>query len=410
MERVNIGLIGVGGYGRVHRQAIRAAEEHGLARLAAAVILPGLEPETENELRARGVLIYRSHQEMLARAPREAEGGLELVGVPCGIGEHAPLSIAALRAGFHVLCEKPAAGNLADALEMQRAARQARKIMAIGYQNMYTPPLRRIKELTLEGRRGGRLGRLLEAKSSSLWPRDSAYYGRNAWAGRLAVGGRPIYDSPAQNATAHYLQDLLYVAGPDEASSATPVRLYGENYRAKDIESADTQFLRISTREGPTLTYMVTHACTEMRGPVTEFSYEGGAIRWWTERGLGVMELRYGAPGGAAAAAPVAERVDSGPRDAHELPYEGVIQAIRGGPPPKATIDNCLQHTACIDALFSRCELVAIPREHTRTETGATVVTHLPGIDELMQRMYDRKQSFHEAGAPWARAGREVEL
>src|SRR5690606_35584330 len=137
--------------------------------------------------------------------------------------------------GFHVLCEKPAAGNHGEALEMQRAARETGKILAIGYQNMYTPTVRRIKELTLEGRRGGALGRLLTATCSARWPRGASYYGRNAWAGRLAVSGREIFDSPVQNALAHYLQDMLFIAGPDARTCATPVRLYGENYRAKSI-------------------------------------------------------------------------------------------------------------------------------------------------------------------------------
>ena len=401
MERVNIGLIGVGGFGGVHRQAIRSAEDKGLARLVAAVILPGLEVEVEKELRARGVLVYRSHEEMLARAPREAEGGLELVGVPCGIDQHAPLSIAALRAGFHVLCEKPAAGNLAEALAMQRTARETGRILAIGYQDMYTPVTQRIKQLTLEGRRGGTLGRLLSAKGYALWPRDSGYYGRNAWAGRLSVGGRAIYDSPIQNATAHYLQDLLYVAGPDSASSATPIRLYGENYRAKSIESADTQFVRIRTREGPVLSFMVTHACTVNAGPVAEFTYERGVVRWGMDNGKGRAEVR-----GAGAV----ETLDNGALDAHDLPYLGVIRAIRDGGQPAATIDNCIQHTMCVDALFGRCELVQVAPEHTATETGDTTVTHLPGIEALMERMYERGQSYYEAGAPWARPGKEIDL
>jgi predicted dehydrogenase len=375
----------------------------------AAVILPGLDPESEKELRARGVLIYRSHEEMFARAPREAPGGLELVGVPCGIEAHAPLSIAALRAGFHVLCEKPAAGNHGDALEMQRVARETGRILGIGYQNMYSRPIQRIKELTLEGRNGGPLGRLVKAKSYALWPRDSVYYGRNAWAGKLVSGGRPIYDSPIQNATAHYFQDLLYVAGPDAVSSATPVRLYGENYRAKEIASADTQFVRVQTREGPVLLFMVTHACTVMRGPATEYIYERGVIRWSSEGTKGPTEVRVGSDP-RVSEPPVVETLENEDTELHNLPYLGLIKAIRSGGQPIATIHNCIQHTACVQALFTRCDLVPIPAEHLRTERGQTVVTHIPGIDELMKGMFDREQSYHEAGAPWARPGKEIDL
>jgi len=45
---------------------------------------------------------------------------------------------------------------------------------------------------------------------------------------------------------------MLYVAGPDRHGSAEPDEVYGENYRAKDIESSDTQHLRVTTTGGVT--------------------------------------------------------------------------------------------------------------------------------------------------------------
>lgn len=401
---VAIGLIGVGGYGGVHRQVIRRAQERGLARLVAAVILPGLDAGAERDLRDEGVLIYRSHEEMFARAPQEAEGGMELVGVPCGIGQHAPLSIAALRAGFHVLCEKPAAGNLREALEMRRVAQETGKLLAIGYQNMYTPTMRRIKELTLEGRRGGALGRLLRATFSARWPRGAAYYGRNAWAGRLAVEGRDIFDSPVQNALAHYLQDMLFVAGPDERSSATPVHLYAENYRAKSIESADTQFLRIRTLEGPILVFMATHACSVTQDPIAVYVYERGTITWRNVGGMGRIEVRDGPDGR------VTETLDNGPHDIKELPYLAVVRALREGGRPIATIENCHQHTLCVERMFKACGVASIPGEHTNTGPAATADTHILGIDSLMDRMLAHELSFFEAGAPWASPGKDIDL
>jgi len=401
---VTIGLIGVGGYGRAHLQAIRIAEDRGIARLVAAVILPGLEEETERDLRSRGVLIYRSHEDMLARAPREADGGMELVGVPCGSGQHAPLSITALRAGYHVLCEKPAAGNHREALEMQRAARETGKILAIGYQNMYTPTVRRIKELTLEGRRGGVLGGLLQAPCSARWPRDAAYYGRNAWAGRLAVDGREIFDSPAQNALAHYLQDMLFVAGPDARSCASPVRLYGENYRAKNIESADTQFLRIRTREGPPITFMATHACDVAQDPIIEYVYERGTISWRSRADTARIEVRDAADGR------MIETLDNGPDDEHALPYLAVIRAIREGGTPITTIDNCVQHSLCVDRLFRGCGVTPIAPRFTSTDHAATADTSITGIARLMDTMFVEGRSFFEAGAPWAVPGKDIDL
>ena len=56
------------------------------------------------ELVSDGVAVYPSRRHM----PADCSGQIDLVGVPCGIDQHAPLSIDCLEAGCHVLCEKPA--------------------------------------------------------------------------------------------------------------------------------------------------------------------------------------------------------------------------------------------------------------------------------------------------------------
>ena len=402
MERVGIGIIGVGGFGRTHLRAVEYAQSNGLAELRAAVILPGLEQETEARMRGEGVVIYRSHEEML----REAGGEIELVGVPCGIDQHEPLSVAALEAGYHVLCEKPAAGDRAQALSMQRASHRAGKSLAIGYQNIYSPTIQRIKEIALSGS----LGRLVRAKTMVLWPRPASYYRRNGWAGRLRVNGRAIYDSPVQNATAHYLENMLYVAGSSRQAAARPVKLYGENYRVKEIESADTQFLRIDTLEGPLLTFMTSHATVETRSPRTEYTFEKGRILWSADGG-GRMEVFRGSPESAEPE----ESLDNGEVDIHHLPYLDTVQAIRQGREPLCTIDNAMAHTMCVDALFTRCDLVQVDESFAKTrrpfsDTDDSSITWLPGIDELMERMYGEEKSYYETGAPWAKPGKEVSV
>ena len=50
---------------------------------------------------------------------------------------HAPVSIAAMKAGKHVMCEKPMAKTYAEAKEMVKTAKETGKILTIGYQNRY---------------------------------------------------------------------------------------------------------------------------------------------------------------------------------------------------------------------------------------------------------------------------------
>ncbi len=67
---------------------------------------------------------------------------------------HAPISIACLNAGKHVLCEKPAALNLQEAKQMQEAAQRNNRILNIGVVNRYNTSVNYIKEMIDSGELG----------------------------------------------------------------------------------------------------------------------------------------------------------------------------------------------------------------------------------------------------------------
>lgn len=69
-------------------------------------------------------------------------------------GFHAEISIAALKAGKHVLCEKPAAMNYAEASKMKQAADEYNKILNIGVVNRFNTAVNKVKQLVDEGELG----------------------------------------------------------------------------------------------------------------------------------------------------------------------------------------------------------------------------------------------------------------
>ncbi len=85
---------------------------------------------------------YTSYQEMLVQHP---EADMVLVCTPNGL--HADQSIAALKAGFHVLCEKPMALNLANAKKMVSVAQKAGKHLMVVKQNRFNPAVAALKKL-----------------------------------------------------------------------------------------------------------------------------------------------------------------------------------------------------------------------------------------------------------------------
>lgn len=117
-----------------------------------------------------------------------AEGEFDAVYVASPVVFHAEQTMAALRAGKHVLCEKPVAMNLAEAESMVVAATQAKRLFGVAYYRSLYAKLARAKELIAEGVIGkpvfaeGVYHGWLESEERG-WLRDPAM-----------AGGGPLYD------------------------------------------------------------------------------------------------------------------------------------------------------------------------------------------------------------------------
>ena len=118
--------------------------------------------------------------EMLAN---EKEVCVVAVCTPNGL--HATHSIKALKAGFHVLCEKPMANNVNDCGEMIKAAERANKRLFAIKQNRFNPPVAAVKEAIDKGI----LGKIYSIQLSCFWNRNEDYYA-NSWKGTADLGRR----------------------------------------------------------------------------------------------------------------------------------------------------------------------------------------------------------------------------
>lgn len=80
-----------------------------------------------------------------------AEHAFDLVCIATPTIYHAPMAIAALKAGAHVLCEKPMAMNQDESLAMLETAESLNKIHIIGHELRFNPNRKKIKELIESG-------------------------------------------------------------------------------------------------------------------------------------------------------------------------------------------------------------------------------------------------------------------
>ncbi len=392
MKKINIGIIGVSGFARAHLDAFEVTAGMGLSELKAAVILDSVkarDAETEAALRQKGVAIYRTAAEMFAGE----KDRIDLTAIPTGIAFHAPLSIQALEAGYHVYCEKPAAGTVAETEAMRAAVRQSEKQLIIGYQNLFTESVGHIKKTVLSGE----LGRLLAAKTMVLWPRSSTYYARNHWAGRIAVKGQKIYDSPAHNAASHFLMNMLYCAGPSSGCSLTPVEVYAENFRAQNIESADTQYIRVTGGgEGPVIFMYATHACETSCIPITHYRFEYGRVEWNGNGETVVFDRQDN----------VLRRVSNSEGHIHHLCFISAFRALLAGETPISTISNTWQQVAVINQAFEENGPVQqVTANHVKDviDTNGAVNATIVGLEKDMRQAFEAEKGFREAGLVWAR-------
>jgi len=128
--------------------------------------------------------IYTSLEDALASPDIDA------VYVASPVYLHAPQTIAALRAGKHVLCEKPVALNFAEAQTMTAAAAETRRTLGIAYYRRTYPKIQRAKQLIEQGA----IGRPVQAYLSAHdWFNDEAK--NRSWILDPALsGGGPLYD------------------------------------------------------------------------------------------------------------------------------------------------------------------------------------------------------------------------
>ena len=383
----NAAIIGVSGFGGVHYQDF--VREHAAGRIrpvGATVINQEEEPEKCAWLRNVGCPLYTDYREML----RDLAGKIDICFIPTGIALHTPMTVAALEAGANVYVEKPIAPTVADVDKMREASRRAGRFVAVGYQTMYQPETRRIKEMLLSGK----IGQVKILKSYGLWPRDVVYYHRNNWVGKIGTRENPILDSPYTNALAHYLNLLCFYAGEQFDSTGTPDAIRGAMYRANPIESCDTADLEITTREGKTILFYVTHCSVRNDTPYSAIIGENGSIEYTTSKTT--IRQRSGE---------IVEEFDSTPANLMRVHiYDALEKRLKAPSAFICTPEIAMCHTRVCNAAFDSIPVTAVPENAFRfaqTPAGSEYRI-INGIDEAIERAYAENRLIDSRDFPWA--------
>jgi predicted dehydrogenase len=170
---VRIGVVGVGGIGRVHARLVAAEPDCVLVAVADPT------PESAEFAAELGVARYPDHESLLAG---ERLDGV-VVAVPTAL--HALVGHACIAAGVHMLIEKPITDDVAAGIELVAAAEASGVRILVGHHRRFDPAVERARAIV----RSGDLGRLVLV--SAAWAaRKPDDYWEAAW--RSAPGGGPI--------------------------------------------------------------------------------------------------------------------------------------------------------------------------------------------------------------------------
>jgi len=392
---VRIGIIGIGGFAENHWHALEEVQRSGACQIvAAAVIDPENHTARLEELRGRGTGVYTSAAEMFDAM----RGGMDAVAIPTPIHTHAELMIAAVRSGYHVFLEKPPAATIQEVDEMIAAARQAGRICAVGFQELFASSIALLKLRIAEGA----LGAIEQITCVAGWIRRQDYYDRADWAGRARLGSAWVLDGTVNNPLSHYIVNMLHLATPDRHRLAAPAAVRAELYAAHDITGEDTSAVEVLTAEGPRC-YFLTTLCADEQFDV-ELSIRAANAIAYQSRGRVCIRYNDG-------------RIEEPAVDdtrVHVEKFENFIAAVQANDSNllRCSLEMARPHTLVVNGAFESARMVRrIGPEFIRTAgEGAAAKTIIEGIDAAIPQAASECRLFSDLDLPWARRTETFDL
>lgn len=334
-SRLRVGIIGLG-IGRSHIEGWRQHPQVDVVAIA----------DTDAaRLQAVGNEFGIAQRHTDAQTMLDA-GGLDVVSVCTPNAFHHGLSLAALEAGCHVLCEKPMAMNAAQGREMLEASRAAGKRLMINFSYRFSAASRALKAQVDAGLFGDfYFGR-------SVWHRRRGMPGFGGWFGTKALaGGGPLIDLGV-----HRLDLALWLMGyprPTWVMGATydPIAREiadraGKHYDVEDLACGMVRF-----DNGATLVLEASWAANIQQAELMETRLLGtraGLLQRNLNEGYQFEAQVYTEINGAPV--DIALRAPTGTAQSAMHDY---AQAILGGTPHPATAEEGLIVMQILDAIYA---------------------------------------------------------
>ena len=203
MEKVKIGIVGCGGI--ANNKHLPAIKKNGNFEIIAFCdVVKERAEEAKIKYGTENSRVYTDYTELLK------EEDLSAVYVLTPNKSHAGISIAAMKAGKNVMCEKPMAKTYAEAKLMLDTVNETGKLLTIGYQNRYRQDSKYLKRAC----ENGDLGDIYYARAHAVRRRAVPTWG--VFLNEEEQGGGPLIDIGT-----HALDLTLWMMNNYEPESVT---------------------------------------------------------------------------------------------------------------------------------------------------------------------------------------------
>jgi predicted dehydrogenase len=191
MDKVRLGLIGLGLIGTAHARTLQKVEECDLVAIAE------VDEKYRQATETLGAMYYHDYEEMIRKENLQGV----IIATPNHL--HAPMGIACAERGLHLFVEKPITPSLAEADRLIEAADRNRVRILVGHQRRFNALVEKAREMV----QGGELGKLVGATITWALLKPPEYFeGPFAW--RKNKGGGPILIN-----LIHEIDNLRYICG-----------------------------------------------------------------------------------------------------------------------------------------------------------------------------------------------------
>ncbi|RYG26744.1 Gfo/Idh/MocA family oxidoreductase [bacterium] len=352
MNPLRFGLVGAGAISGAHVRALQS-----LAGKAELVAVADIDfPKAQALSETIGAKAYPSLDAMLS------DEKLDVVNLCTPPDVHADGAVAAMRAGVHVIVEKPADVSVAATDRIIAAARETGQKATVIAQHRFDASTLAVRKAI----QNGRLGRLTRSAAQVRWWRPQEYFDMVPWRGSMAVTG----GGALMSQSIHTLDLMLWLMGEAEEVFAYSATLAHERIEVEDQLVATVKFRggALGLMEASIVAYPGLSARIEVSGDRGSATIDGDRLTYFHAAEPGETTGPYGLGGDTNRVnRELPSEGDGGNPDpatlagAHALQIDDFIQAVQEDRAPFVTLDD------------ARATMVVIEAIHESAATGKPV-------------------------------------